>query len=1128
MSSKLSAKALSNKEVEAHIRAAATLRNIDPDVAVAVAKQEGLNGKGPARQGRLTKEQAGNPNMATFDGTEDSWGAFQLNSAYMGADFVRDTGLPLRSPLTEAAKIDYALDQVVKNGWGAWHGATAIGITGKYGVKPGAKPMGLSNVALQQAKGLSVKDEIQEQAKVVNSYAPGEFSNLDNVQNLAAQNAIADAFGMGTPAVGQAMSSSELGYAPTAPSPIGGFQAQLASFQNSASPTAMASSFPSPTPSPINSFPAAMPSPGYSPSAPAQTLADGKFGQTRGMRGSVGKKTAPAQSLADAPESLANRMGQGIGMNNAGDINNALTTALSNRNLSNALEAKIASMGQVGQPASSGLSAPSGPNMAGMGAWGALMDATAPVGEALGSVAGAFRSALGLNDTPAAQAAPAAAPAQSTGSNLSTNAFANGITQEQMDDAYSALQSGLQAQQEAMKDPVGAALSRGIPGMALDATSGIAEGIGSAVGGLRSALGYNDPAPSIEDRMGTSSLAPTTTLDGLAAGLERQQGDMLGVTTGPLSPQAGGLGAAAAKGPAAISTSTQQNANDKIGPQATGFSNPNVDSLQGPTARRTDGFGTMEAAKAALSGVPAAAPEQAKRGLSRGWASTGAPPGVGPAPGMPVDFSPESVAPAVSPATENVAPASNVAPGITTATDPTTVQEQAIENNDPRTVAAMNDRVGSALSSAPGISTANVQPGDISSIPSEALSNSAAPTIGGISAPANAMGVAASPVTTTSYQANVPQGVFAPPGAPAVSNTFAPGNMPSANVAPAPSLGRATLEGLGAREIKDFTTPKGTYAGASGVLADGTRVIARDDGIVSAIDPRGFSRGIKGVTNYGNPISNAMQETIGPMAAKGIAGMIGGLGMGSIAGALGMGPMAGVGMAGLGNKVARSFVGNQGGLPGRGSGVSRENAGTASTASKAFQERSDPRSVGAALAGLIDGGDPASLGAEYSGSYRDGKKVGPAPADTEVSRSALTSGSLSGGRKSKEAQAAEAKRTAAVEEGVGVVNGGLPGMKDPTANGMAARAGDVTGRGGVGIGGGGLGGLGGVVGGALGAIADALGFGGGVGVAGSSYGGGLGNSAGNSGVSGGNTSSGPSHGGSAGGNVGDREGRGFG
>jgi hypothetical protein len=98
-------------DTEAYIRAAAKARGIDPDIAVRVAKSEGLN------------------SYVGDKGT--SFGPFQLHYKNnipglslggLGDVFTKQTGLDARDPSTVKQQIDFALDQAAKGGWGPWHG----------------------------------------------------------------------------------------------------------------------------------------------------------------------------------------------------------------------------------------------------------------------------------------------------------------------------------------------------------------------------------------------------------------------------------------------------------------------------------------------------------------------------------------------------------------------------------------------------------------------------------------------------------------------------------------------------------------------------------------------------------------------------------------------------------------------------------------------------------------------------------------------------------------------------------------------------------------------------------------------------------------------------------------------
>jgi hypothetical protein len=105
---------LDQGEEAKYIIAAAKARGIDPDVALRVAKSEGL---------------------AQYAGDENSsFGPYQLhyggvagggNSVSgLGDRFTAKTGLDARNPTTWKQQVDFALDTATKEGWGAWHGWT--------------------------------------------------------------------------------------------------------------------------------------------------------------------------------------------------------------------------------------------------------------------------------------------------------------------------------------------------------------------------------------------------------------------------------------------------------------------------------------------------------------------------------------------------------------------------------------------------------------------------------------------------------------------------------------------------------------------------------------------------------------------------------------------------------------------------------------------------------------------------------------------------------------------------------------------------------------------------------------------------------------------------------------------
>jgi hypothetical protein len=92
-----------------YIRETAKKYGVDPDVALKVAKSEGL------------RDFSG-------DGGK-SGGAFQLyTGGGLGNEFQKETGLDPLDPKNEKATIDYALRHASQHGWKPWHGAAKVGV----------------------------------------------------------------------------------------------------------------------------------------------------------------------------------------------------------------------------------------------------------------------------------------------------------------------------------------------------------------------------------------------------------------------------------------------------------------------------------------------------------------------------------------------------------------------------------------------------------------------------------------------------------------------------------------------------------------------------------------------------------------------------------------------------------------------------------------------------------------------------------------------------------------------------------------------------------------------------------------------------------------------------------------
>ena len=110
-----------------YIRQTAKKYGIDPEVALRVAKSEGLS----SFQSGVTRK----------DGTQEpSYGAFQLyTGGGLGNQFQKDTGLDPSDPKNEKATIEYALKHAASNGWGSWYGAKNSGIGDYEGIGTASK-----------------------------------------------------------------------------------------------------------------------------------------------------------------------------------------------------------------------------------------------------------------------------------------------------------------------------------------------------------------------------------------------------------------------------------------------------------------------------------------------------------------------------------------------------------------------------------------------------------------------------------------------------------------------------------------------------------------------------------------------------------------------------------------------------------------------------------------------------------------------------------------------------------------------------------------------------------------------------------------------------------------------------
>lgn len=110
--------------LEGYIRDAATKRGIDPDVAVRVARSEGL---GPG---------IWQSNYVKNGRRETSYGPFQLLvGGGLGDKFQKIYGKSPADPSTVHQQIDFALDEAATGGWSPWYGAAKVGVGARTGLE---------------------------------------------------------------------------------------------------------------------------------------------------------------------------------------------------------------------------------------------------------------------------------------------------------------------------------------------------------------------------------------------------------------------------------------------------------------------------------------------------------------------------------------------------------------------------------------------------------------------------------------------------------------------------------------------------------------------------------------------------------------------------------------------------------------------------------------------------------------------------------------------------------------------------------------------------------------------------------------------------------------------------------
>jgi hypothetical protein len=166
--------ASSGGEVQDYIRKAALARGVDPNMALKVVAGEG----------------GFNPNWVGGGDENSSFGPFQLHyggisrrfpHAGEGDAFTAATGLSAKTNATWRQQVDFALNEIVKSGWGPWKGSSSHSmITGRMGIAPSAHQIPISIPGTSGAASAAALNNIGNQYNATTSSS----SNAMHVENM--------------------------------------------------------------------------------------------------------------------------------------------------------------------------------------------------------------------------------------------------------------------------------------------------------------------------------------------------------------------------------------------------------------------------------------------------------------------------------------------------------------------------------------------------------------------------------------------------------------------------------------------------------------------------------------------------------------------------------------------------------------------------------------------------------------------------------------------------------------------------------------------------------------------------------------------------------------------------------
>jgi hypothetical protein len=166
--------------LEGYIREAAQKRGIDPEIAVKVARSEGL------------APGVWQSNVVKNGKRETSYGPYQLLvGGGLGDKFQKIYGKSPADPSTVQQQIDFALDEAAQGGWGPWYGAAKVGVGQRTGLER-ARALGYQQQAqptevasLDPSAGMTAPAAIEQQAPIQPPAQPGYVDPKVSAQRAA-------------------------------------------------------------------------------------------------------------------------------------------------------------------------------------------------------------------------------------------------------------------------------------------------------------------------------------------------------------------------------------------------------------------------------------------------------------------------------------------------------------------------------------------------------------------------------------------------------------------------------------------------------------------------------------------------------------------------------------------------------------------------------------------------------------------------------------------------------------------------------------------------------------------------------------------------------------------------------